>query len=393
MATILLVIIFISYISLGIPDSLFGAAWPAIYSEFGLPVSYANFITVIHSIGTIASSLLSATIIKKLGTAKVTFLSTLLTSAALLGFSLSDNMLWLCLSAVPLGFGAGSIDTALNNYVAINYNATQMSFLHSSYGVGVTISPYLMSLAIGDGNWKDGYKTMFLIQFSIAMLVLLTLPVWKKVKEKEGKPEVKQKSISIPKAISMPKVKPTLLIFVFSVAIEAICLIWGSTYLVEARGVTEEKGAECITFYFLGMTLGRILSGFLSKKLSSKQIIILGECVTFIAVTLIILPLNLTFATIGLFMIGLGNGPLFPNMTHLAPIHFGEELSQSLIGLQMAVSSVSVLLSPILFGQIAEHMGTYLFPHMLMVMLVITMLSTWKLFGKSKAHESPQCIS
>lgn len=386
MATILLIVIFVSYISLGIPDSLFGAAWPAIYSEFDLPVSYANFITVIHSIGTIASSLLSATIIKKLGTAKVTFLSTLLTCMALLGFSLSDNMLWLCLSAVPLGFGAGSIDTALNNYVAINYNATQMSFLHSSYGVGVTISPYLMSLAIGDGNWKDGYKTMFLIQFSIAMLVLLTLPVWKKVKEKESKPEVKQKSISIPKAISMPKVKPTLLIFVFSVAIEAICLIWGSTYLVEARGVTEEKGAECITFYFIGMTLGRILSGFLSKKLSSKQIIILGECVTFTAIVLLLLPLNLTFATIGLFMIGLGNGPLFPNMTHLAPIHFGEESSQSIIGLQMAISSVSVLLSPILFGQIAEHVGTYLFPHMLMLMLVITALSTWRLFGKSKIH-------
>ena len=383
MATVLLIVIFVSYISLGIPDSLFGAAWPAIYSEFGLPVSYANFITVIHSIGTIASSLLSATIIKKLGTAKVTFLSTLLTSVALLGFSVSDNMLWLCLSAVPLGFGAGSIDTALNNYVAINYNATQMSFLHSSYGVGVTISPYLMSLAIGDGNWKDGYKTMFLIQLSIAMLVLLTLPVWKKVKEKEGKPEVKQKSISIPKAISMPKVKPTLLIFVFSVAIEAICLIWGSTYLVEARGVTEEKGAECITFYFLGMTLGRILSGFLSKKLSSKQIIILGECITFIAITLIILPLNLTWATIGLFLIGIGNGPLFPNMTHLAPIHFGEELSQSLIGLQMAVSSVSVLLSPILFGQIAEHIGAHLFPYMLMVMLIFTAGATGILFKKN----------
>lgn len=383
MATVLLIVIFVSYISLGIPDSLFGAAWPAIYSEFALPVSYANFITVIHSIGTIASSLLSATIIKRLGTARVTLFSTLLTSAALLGFALSDNMVWLCLSAVPLGFGAGSIDTALNNYVAINYNATQMSFLHSSYGIGVTISPYLMSLAIGDGNWRDGYKTMFLIQFSIAVLVLLTIPVWKKVKEKHGKPEVKQKSISIPAALKMPRVKPTLMIFVFSVAIEAICLIWGSTYLVEARGVTEEKGAECITFYFLGMTLGRIISGFLSKKLSSKQIIIFGECITFIAITLIILPLNLTWATIGLFLIGFGNGPLFPNMTHLAPIHFGEDSSQSIIGLQMAISSVSVLLSPILFGQIAEHIGAYLFPCVLMLMLVITGLSTWKLFGKN----------
>ncbi len=388
MATVLMVIIFISYISLGIPDSLFGAAWPAIYGEMSLPVSYANFITVIHATGTIVSSLSSAAVIKRLGTAKVTFLSALTTSLALLAFSLSDNMLWLCLSAVPLGLGAGSIDTALNNYVAINYNATQMSFLHTSYGVGVTISPYLMSLAIGDGNWRDGYRTMFIIQISIALLVLVTLPVWKKVKEQKAEPEVVQKTISIPKALKIKRVKPTLMMFVFSVAIEVICLVYGSTYLVEARGVTEEQGAECITFYFLGMTLGRFISGLLSKKLSSKQIIIIGECITFVAITLLLLPLNMTVATIGLFMIGLGNGPLFPNLTHLMPIHFGKDLSQSLIGLQMAVSSVSVLLSPILFGQIAEHLGAGLFPAVLMIMLLITGASTARLFyTKTKSKQ------
>lgn len=388
MATVLMVIIFVSYISLGIPDSLFGAAWPAIYGEMSLPVSYANFITVIHATGTIVSSLSSAAVIKRLGTAKVTFLSALMTSFALLAFALSDNMLWLCLSAVPLGLGAGSIDTALNNYVAINYNATQMSFLHTSYGVGVTISPYLMSMAIGDGNWRDGYRTMFLIQISIALLVLVTLPVWKKVKDQKAESEVVQKTISIPKALKIKRVKPTLMMFVFSVAIEAICLVYGSTYLVEARGVTEEQGAECITYYFLGMTLGRLLSGFLSKKLSSKQIIITGECITFVAITLLLLPLNMTVATVGLFMIGLGNGPLFPNLTHLMPVHFGKDLSQSLIGLQMAVSSVSVLLSPILFGQIAEHLGTGLFPTVLMIMLLITGASTVRLFfTKTKSKQ------
>ena len=387
MATVLMIIIFIAYISLGIPDSLFGAAWPAIYGEMSLPVSYANFITVIHATGTIISSLMSATVIKKLGTAKVTFLSALTTSLALLGFSFSDNIIWLCLSAVPLGLGAGSIDTALNNYVAINYNAKQMSFLHSSYGVGVTISPYLMSLAIGDGNWRNGYRMMFFIQFSIAMLVLLTLPVWKKVKEKKTAPEVSQKSLSIPNALKMKKVKPTLIMFMASCAIEAICLVFGATYLVEARGVTEEQGAECITFYFLGMTLGRILSGVFSSKLSPRQIIIFGECITFIAIILLMLPLNLTIATMGLFMIGLGNGPLFPNLTHLAPVHFGEELSQSLIGLQMAFSSVSVLLSPILFGQIAEHIGSYLFPYVLMVMLLITGFATSRLFRKVRSEK------
>ena len=388
MATILAVVIFISYIGLGIPDSLFGAAWPAIYSEMSLPVSYANFITVIHASGTIVSSLMSATLIKKLGTSKVTFISTLLTAVALLGFSLSDNIVWLCLSAIPLGLGAGSIDTALNNYVAVNYSAGQMSFLHTSYGVGVTVSPYLMSLAIGDGNWRGGYRMMFIFQISIAVLVLVTLPVWKKVKERKAEPEVIQKTISIPEALKIKRVKPTLLMFMTSCAIEAICLVWGSTYLVEARGVTEEQGAECITFYFLGMTAGRFLSGVVSKKLTPKQIIVIGECITFIALMLIVSPLSLGFATVGLFMIGLGNGPLFPNLTHLVPVHFGFELSQSLIGLQMAASSVSVLLSPIIFGQIAEHIGSHLFPHILIILLVLTAAETYCLMKKSSVDTS-----
>ena len=250
MATVLAIIIFIAYISLGIPDSLFGAAWPAIYSELSLPVSYANFITVIHATGTIISSLTSAAVIKKLGTAKVTFLSTLATAIALLGFSLSDNIIWLCLSAVPLGLGAGSIDTALNNYVAINYNASKMSFLHTSYGLGVTISPYLLSLAMHDGNWHNGYRNMFYIQLAITVLIFVTLPVWKKVKENKGTEEIRQETISIPKALAIPKFKATLTVFFASVALEAICLVWSCTYLVETRGVTEEKGAECVTSIF-----------------------------------------------------------------------------------------------------------------------------------------------
>ena len=383
MSTILAVVIFVSYIGLGIPDSLFGAAWPAIYSEMSLPVSYANFITVIHATGTIISSLSSAALIKKLGTSRVTLISTLLTAVALFGFSVSDNIVWLCLSAIPLGLGAGSIDTALNNYVAVNYSARQMSFLHTSYGVGVTVSPYLMSLAIGDGNWRNGYRAMFFFQVSIALLVLITLPVWKKVREQKAEPEVSQKTISIPTALRMKKVKPTLIMFMTSCAIEAICLVWGSTYLVEARGVTEEQGAECITFYFLGMTVGRFLSGVISDRLSPKQIIAIGEVITFIALLLIISPFGLGIATVGLFMIGLGNGPLFPNLTHLAPVHFGMELSQALIGLQMAASSVSVLLSPIIFGQIAQHIGSHLFPYILIILLILTAAATFCLMKPS----------
>ena len=380
MASVLIIIIYISYISLGIPDSLFGAAWPAIYSEMSLPLSYANFITVIHATGTIISSLMSARVIKKLGTAKVTFLSAFITAIALLMFSFSDNIIWLCLSAVPLGLGAGSIDTALNNYVAVNYSATQVSFLHSSYGVGVTLSPYLMSLALGQGSWRSGYKTMFIIQLAIALLVLVTLPVWKRVREQKEEPEINQEAVSIPKALKISGVKPTLLMFMTSCSIEAICLVFGSTYLVEARNVTEEQGAECITFYFLGMTIGRLLSGVLSKKLTPRQIIAVGEVVTFIAILLMILPFGLGVTTLGLFMIGLGNGPLFPNLTYLAPIHFKKELSQAIIGIQMAFSSVAVLLSPILFGQIAEHIGSELFPYVLMAELILLVAGTLSLY-------------
>lgn len=387
MATALLVIIYIAYISLGIPDSLLGSAWPAIYAEMDIPMSYANFITVIQSTGTIISSLTSAWVIKKLGTAKVTFLSAFITSVALLGFSLSKNMVWFCLSAIPLGLGAGAIDTALNNYVAINYSATQMSFLHSSYGVGVTMSPYLMSLAIGESNWRSGYKTMFIIQFLIAMLVLFTMPVWKKVKQQQCEEEIIQKSVSIPAAIKMAKVKPTLIIFIGSCAIESICLVWGSTFLVEARGLTQEQGAACITFYFLGMTLGRVFSGLISKRLTPQKIIILGEIITFFAI-IIVFSSNITAATIGLFLIGLGNGPLFPNLTHLAPTNFGKELSQALIGLQMASSNSAILFAPIIFGQLAQRIGAYLFPYVQLILLLVTALATLVLFKQMSSQKA-----
>jgi fucose permease len=223
---------------------------------------------------------------------------------------------------------------------------------------------------------------MFYIQLAITMLIFVTLPIWKKVKENKGTEEIRQETISIGKALSIPKFKPTLTVFFASVALEAICLVWSCTYLVETKGVTEEKGAECVTFYFLGMTVGRFLSGILSTKLSPKQIIIIGECITFIAVTLLMLPLSLTVSVVGLFLIGLGNGPLFPNMTHLAPVHFGEKLSQATIGIQMAVSSFSVLVSPIIFGFLAENIGTHLFPPSLMAMVIVTVLSTALLFRK-----------
>lgn len=301
MATVLLIFIYIFYIGLGIPDSMLGTAWPAVYGEFHVPVSYASFVSAVISGGTVVSSLFSTKIIAKLGTAKVTAISTGLTAAALLGFSCSQNFLWFCLCAIPLGIGAGSIDTALNNYVAVHYNAMQMSFLHCFYGIGVTVSPYLMSIALSEQmNWRGGYRTVFYIQTVIAVLA-----------------------------------------------------------------------AAVITFYFAGMTLGRILSGLLSVKYSDWQIIFAGEAVILISVVILLADKSITAVIPGLFLIGLGNGPVFPNMTHITPVLYRKETLQSVIGIQMAFSNLSIMLTPVLFGVLADVTGPGIFPGFLLVMFVL----------------------
>lgn len=384
-----MIVIYIAYVGLGIPDSLFGAVWPAIYREFDVPVSYASFVTTLISCGTIVSSLLSARLINRFGTGKVAAFSTSLTAFALLGFSLSGNMLWLCVFAVPLGLGAGSIDTALNNYVALNCKATHMSFLHCAYGVGVSISPYLMSFALrGDNGWQSGYRTMFFFQLAIAAITVFSLPLWKKVKEQKAGEEIQERVVKIRDILKIPTARASIMVFMGSCAIEAVCLGWGSTFLVNSKGLTPDMAAEMITFYFVGMTVGRFLSGVIGNKLSSTRIIIIGESVTLAAIVLVMLPLPTAFAGIGLFMIGLGNGPLFPNMTHLTPVYFGKEVSQSFIGLQMAMSYVSILTSPVIFGLAVQTWSTDLFPYFQLAAFAITAISTFAMIKSVKKCSS-----
>lgn len=375
MATVLLIVICIAYIGLGIPDSLFGTVWPAIYPDFDIPVSYASFITTLISCGTILSSLLSARLIRRFGTAKVAAFSTALTAAALLGFSLSGNLICMCLFAVPLGLGAGSIDTGLNNYVALHYNASHMSYLHCFYGVGVTVSPWILSLALRNNGWRHGYGIMFCIQLAITVIMFASLPLWKKIREKQ--PETEDAAVlPISRMLKLPSAKVTLLIFLGSCAIEAVTLGYGSTFLTRHHQLSPADAAQIITFYYLGMALGRFLSGVLAGNLSSGKIIFLGEGVTFIAIFLILLPLGPVCAGIGLFLVGLGNGPVFPNMTHLTPIHFGKEASQSFIGLQMSVSYVSFLTAPVITGLIVQHLGAGYFPYILLTAFLITAAAT-----------------
>lgn len=379
MSTILLLIIYIAFIGLGIPDSLFGTAWPAIYKELSIPMSFGSFVSIICSLGTVISSLFTAKLISKLGTNLLTAISTALAAFALLGFAFSQNMLMLCLFAIPLGFAAGAIDTALNNYVALHYSAMQMSFLHCAYGVGVTVSPFIMSRVIeSSAGWRGGYRIAFIVQMIIAATVFATLAIWKKVKHSEsGDGEEEEiKALNIVQTLKIPGVKAACCVFVTSCALEFICGVWGSTFLVEARGLNVAAAASIVMFYYLGMTVGRFLSGVLSARLSSWRIIFLGIVCLGVAIVILALPLPPYISAVGLFLVGLGNGPLFPNFQYLTPKTFGKSVSQSVIGAELAFSYIGIMVAPALFGVIGQAFTMELFPYALLLMYIGLVTST-----------------
>lgn len=388
MATLLLIVIYIAFIGLGVPDSLFGTAWPAIYTDLNLPVSWASIVTIIVSCGTITSSLLSSWLISRFGTGKITAVSTLMTALALLGFSCSDSMLWLCLCAIPLGLGAGSIDTALNNYVALHYKASHMNFLHCFYGIGVSLSPYLMSLALSKGTWEGGYRAVFWFQLAIAALTVLALPLWKKVRHAQNGEEEEEtpRVLSFPALMKMPKVRMACLIFIGYCALEYTCGTWGSTFLVNAKGAAADTAARMVTFYYVGLALGRFLSGVLAGRLHSRQLVKIGQMILLAAVVSLFLPLPFAFCSVSLFFIGLGNGPIFPNMLHLTPELFGKDLSQAVIGAEMATSYIGVLLAPALFGLIAQNVTAALFPVYLLVLYALMITGTAASVYKKDGH-------
>ena len=371
MATLLLLLIYLFYIGLGIPDSLLGAAWPAIYEQFHVPLSYASVLSVIISSGTAVSSLFSARLIAWLGTAKITALSTVLTAGALLGFSCSQNFLWLCLFAVPLGIGAGSVDTALNNYVALHYNSMQMNFLHCFYGIGVTASPFLMSMALADNmDWQRGYRTVFSIQLFLAVLAVLTLPLWKTGRTARHEEELLC-VVPITQMLRRKKALASCAVFGGIGALESTCLIWGSTYLAGPIQLSPDLAAALISFYFVGITLGRFASGLFTLKCSDWQIISGGLLLLSFAVLLLLVQSTPAMAVAALFLVGLGNGPMLPNMTHLTPILFGVRCSQSLIGMEMACYYLSILVTPMVFGMVAERAGAAIFPLFLLATFLV----------------------
>lgn len=375
----LLIIIYIAFIGLGVPDSLIGSAWPAIHTEMNVPVEAVSILTFIISGCTVLSSMFSAGILNKLGTAKVTAFSTAMTAAALFGFSVAPSFWFMIPLAVLLGLGAGAIDSGLNNYVALHCKASHMNFLHCFYGVGVTLSPYLMSQALSNVGWRGGYRYAFYVQTVITILLIISLPLWKKTSSTQQAEEEKGVNLTLLQMAKKREVRQVWIIMLTTNAIEYACGVWGSTYLVTEKGFETKHGALALTVYYAGMSIGRFVSGLLSEKISTWKRIGIGAAVLAPAIAIMLLPLPGAVTVVGLFLVGLGNGAIYPNMIHLTPHNFGKEVSQSIMGSQIAFAYIGVMLAPPTVSLISGLFGIKVYPVLLAVLYLI-MIITLKLF-------------
>ena len=376
MYLLLLAVIYLAFISLGLPDSLLGSAWPTLHAVFDVPISYMGVVSMIISGGTIISSLLTDRVTKKFGTGIVTAVSVLLTALALFGFSTSTAFYHLCLWAIPYGFGAGAIDASLNNYVALHYSSRHMSWLHCFWGVGTVISPYIMSLALTHSVWNNGYRAVSYIQIVIFIMLLLALPLWKKM---PGKTEEKSnaKPLGLIGTFKIKGVPHILLAFTAYCSAEATAMLWASSYLEIRIGLGKETAAAFGSLFFIGMTVGRFLSGFIADRLGDRRLIRYGAYLSLVGIALIAVPVNVA-AIIGFIVFGLGCAPIYPSVIHSIPATFGEEKSQGIIGVQMASAYFGSTFMPPLFGLIANHISISLMPLYLgaFVILMLVMISS-----------------
>lgn len=390
MFQLLLVIIYLAFISLGLPDSLLGSAWPSIYQEFSVPVSYAGGISMIIAVGTIISSLQSDRLTQKFGTGKVTAFSVLMTAAALFGFSISHSYVELCLWAIPYGLGAGSVDASLNNYVALHYASRHMSWLHCMWGVGASLGPYVMGYALsGNGSWNMGYRYIAILQIVLTAILMFSLPLWKNRTSANIKLDTgKEKPLSLKKMISIPGVKEVMVAFFCYCAVEQTTGLWASSYLVLHHGLSEDTAASFASLFFVGITIGRALGGFLTLKLNDTQMIRLGQAIAAMGTLILLLPFGDRSALSGLILIGLGCAPIYPSIIHSTPDRFGADKSQAIIGVQMASAYVGTCLMPPVFGLIANHINVSLLPVYLLLILTLMVLMHEKLLkATSKRRE------
>ena len=385
MFQLLLAIIYIAFISLGLPDSMLGAAWPDMYVEFGVPLSCAGILSALIAAGTIVSSLQSDRLTLKLGTGKVTAISVAMTAAALFGFSITHKFWLLCLWAIPYGLGGGSVDASLNNYVALHYKSRHMSWLHCMWGVGAATGPYIMGYALTRGQgWNSGYRIISMMQIVLTAILFLSLPLWKKrstVIEETGE---KRKPMSLKDVLKIKGAKEVLICFFCYCAIEQTAGLWASSYLNLYKGVPVETAASFGAMFFIGITAGRAISGFLTIKLSDIKMIRLGQSLIFIGIIIMFLPLNAYASLAGLIMIGLGCAPIYPCVIHSTPAHFGEDKSQAVIGVQMAFAYTGTLCMPPLFGIIANTITVALLPVYLIILLILMVVMHEVLLRKAK---------
>ncbi len=390
MFQLLLVIIYLAFISLGLPDSLLGASWPSMYQGFGVPLSYAGVIAMIVAVGTVVSSLLSDRLTRKLGTGLVTAISVLMTAAALFGFSVSNSFWMLCLWAIPYGLGAGSVDASLNNYVALHYASRHMSWLHCMWGVGASLGPYIMGYALTGGQgWNLGYRYIAILQVVLTAILLFSLPLWKKRAQesscKDGK-SASTKPLSLRQIVKIPGVKEVMLTFFCYCALEQTTGLWASSYLFLHKGLSSETAASFASLFFIGITVGRALSGVLTIKFSDTQLIRCGEGLILAGIIFLFLPFGETMALIGLIIIGLGCAPVYPCIIHSTPAHFGADKSQAIVGVQMASAYVGTFVMPPLFGIIANYINVALLP-VYLVGIAILMLFMHELLIKRTGNK------
>ena len=379
MVHILLAVIYLAFISLGLPDGLLGAAWPSMYPGFGVPVSYAGAVSMIVAFGTIVSSLLSDRMTYRFGTGRVTAVSVAMTAAALFGFSTCTEYWMLLLWAIPYGLGAGGVDASLNNYVALHYSGRHMSWLHCMWGVGASVGPYIMGWVLSGGeHWSGGYRIVGALQVCLTVVLFLTLGLWKDRRAQADASE----PVPLAKVFRIPGAAEILITFFCYCALEQTAALWASSYLTLSKGVPAETAAFFASLFFLGITAGRALNGFLTIKFDDRTLIRMGCAVIGLGVAAMPLPLGQNAALAGLLLVGLGCAPVYPCIIHSTPANFGPERSQALIGVQMASAYVGTLLMPPLFGIIANHIGAWVMPFYLLAILALMALMHERMLKK-----------
>lgn len=403
MFSILLLMIYLAFISLGLPDALLGSAWPIMYQEFAVPVSYSGTVFMIICGGTILSSLNSEKLNRRFGTGKITAISVFLTAIALFGFSISHSFLMLCLFAIPYGLGAGSVDAALNHYVALHYSSRHMSWLHCMWGLGASVGPYIMGFVLQRGEpWNRGYLIVSIIQFILAIILFCSLSLWKKNPEElkengsnapvgmegkatsDGAEAPKQRALSLKEVFAIPGAKECMASFYSYCALEQTVGLWAGSFMVLALGMEENLAASFVALYYFGITFGRFLSGFFTMKWKDEQLVLGGSAIVFFGIFLLFTPWSKAMVLPALILIGLGCAPVYPSVIHSTPYNFGVEHSSALIGAQMASAYVGTLIMPPLFGVLGRSFSMKLFPYYSMFLLLLMIFAYRRMLQVTK---------